>query len=270
MTDRTAHRQAAGIVIDVEPFRDDPFAQARRRVRSQRIEGTSMTVTVLDCAQAVKAIYKNTEVYRYQLVRGRYDPKNSAVGTEGYSIGHYCGTGAIAGHSLVSVRGSAKGLTTKDWIDDDVSIGVGRTPDRYTEALAFMRSLQRMLPREHFIIVGHSLGGHIAQMVGVMCNLPFITFNAPPALGTWTGRLPNGVDPRNFAMGLNYRVNYDPVSKISGKHVGPLVTLRLAGKPHLKAHGAATVINSVREEGLSMMPALRAIANANNLPFLHN
>lgn len=228
-----------------------------------------MTTTVLDCAQAVASIYKNEPVYRYQLTRGFYDPKNMAVGTEGYSVGLYLGSGSAAGHSMISVRGSAKGLLTKDWIDDDASIGVGRTPDRYTAALAFTQTLQQQLPNERFIVVGHSLGGHIAQMVGVMCNLPFITFNAPPAIGTWSGRLPNGINPQTFTMGLNYRVNWDPVSKTSGKHVGPLITLRLAGKKKIDAHGKKAVVNSVREEGLSMMPAMRAIALANGLPFLH-
>ncbi len=224
-----------------------------------------MRITLGDCGDAAAAIYKNENFGEFVLVEGRYDPKNAAVGEEGYSIGLYMHK-AIKGLHIISARGSAKGKTTKDWTDDDVSIGMGRTPDRYAEALNFTQYLQFTNSKAEYIIVGHSLGGHIAQMVGVVCNLPFVTFNAPPALGSWTGVLPNGLDPRNFKQGLNFRVNYDPVSKTSGTHVGPLLTMKLNGVKGIKlavAHKKETYLNSLRLSGLRDNSAIGSIGRAN-------
>lgn len=220
-----------------------------------------MSITILDCAEAASAVYKNLDFPNWVLIRGIYDPKNTAVREEGYSIGMYSRFG-IPDLYIISARGSAKGKLTKDWTDDDVSIGMGRTPDRYAAAVAFTRATMQRFPGT-YIVVGHSLGGHIAQMVGVMCDLHFVTFNAPPAIGTWSGRLPNGVNPSQFKKGLNYRVNYDPVSKISGKHVGPLVTLRLYGKAIAGAHQKKTYVNSVKMEGIGGLDAFAAIAGRN-------
>ncbi|MBR0658767.1 DUF6792 domain-containing protein [Neoroseomonas oryzicola] len=224
-----------------------------------------MSITILDCAEAASAVYKNLDFENWVLVRGIYDPKNTAVRQEGYSIGFYSRLG-IPNLYIISARGSAKGLTTKDWMDDDLSIGVGRTPDRYAAALAFTQATMQRHPGT-YMVVGHSLGGHIAQMVGVMCNLHFVTFNAPPAIGTWSGTLPNGVNPAQFKKGLNYRVNYDPVSLTSGTHVGPLVTLRLYGKSIPSAHTKKTYINSVKMEGIGGLDAFAAIAGRNGQAF---
>lgn len=222
-----------------------------------------MYITIGDCGDAAAAIYKNENFGEFTLSEGRYDPKNAAVGEEGYSVGLYLHKGD-KNLQIISARGSAKGKTTKDWTDDDVSIGVGRTPDRYAEALNFTQYLQFTSPKTKYIIVGHSLGGHLAQMVGVMCNIPFVTFNAPPALGSWTGKLPNGVKPENFNQGLNYRVNWDPVSKCSGTHVGPLITWKLNGvKGFGAAHKAKTYLNSLNLSGLRTDSAIEAITRAN-------
>ena len=222
-----------------------------------------MRITIGDCGDAAAKIYKNENFGEFLLSEGRYDPKNAAVGEEGYSVGLYLHKGD-ENLRIISARGSAKGKTTKDWTDDDVSIGVGRTPDRYAEALNFTQYLQFISPKAEFIIVGHSLGGHIAQMVGVMCNIPFVTFNAPPALGSWTGKLPNEMKPANFKKGLNYRVNWDPVSKTSGTHFGPLITLKLNGVKGVgAAHKKETYLNSLLLSGLRDDGAIGSITRAN-------
>ncbi len=218
-----------------------------------------MSITIGDCARGAAAIYKNLDFEKFFLHSGRYDPKNKSVGAQGYSIGMY-GRFNSPNLYMISVRGSAKTpVITKDWYDDDLSIGVGRTPDRYAQALAFTQARQNEFPGATFIVVGHSLGGHIAQMIGVIRNLRFVTFNAPPAIGTWSGTLPNGVNPTLFRLGLNYRVNYDPVSLTSGRHVGPLVTLRLGGRSTGSAHTKSTYLHSVELEGLEHVDAFGAI-----------
>ena len=221
-----------------------------------------MRITIGDCGDAAASIYKNENFGEYLLLDGVYDPKNEAVGWEGYSVGLYKRKGSVDTF-IISARGSAKGKLTKDWTDDDVSIGVGRTPDRYAAGLQFTQRVVASYPGNH-IIVGHSLGGHIAQMVGVVCDLPFVTFNAPPAIGTWSGQLPNKMNPATFKKGLNYRVNWDPVSKCSGTHVGPLITLKLNGvKGFMAAHKKTTYQNSLLLSGLRDDGAIGSITRAN-------
>lgn len=221
-----------------------------------------MRITVLDCAIGAKAIYKNEDFDGFQLKQGFYDPKNMAVGMEGYSVGVYKYLHNPDTY-MISMRGSAKGKTTKDWVDDDLSIGLGRLPDRTNDSLKYVRQMKLLHPGSLLLLVGHSLGGYLAQYVGVACNLPFITFNAPPALSTFNGRLADGTPVGNFREGLNFRVNYDPVSKISGKHVGPLVKLPLNGQGHAAAHKAGVVVESVNASGLGDHGAIGEIAHRN-------
>lgn len=219
-------------------------------------------VEIIDCARAVQAIYKNEDFPRFQLTQGFYDPKNSAVKDSAYSVGVYKFL-ARQDTYIISIRGSAKSFNTKDWTDDDMSIAVGRTPDRNNDTLQYTRKLQLLNLAATFILAGHSLGGWMAQYVGVVCDLPFITFNAPPALGTFSGRFPDGSRVGTFKKGLNFRVNYDPVSKAPGKHVGPLLVLLLAGQKHLDAHKAKPVIKSVEASGLQYNGALGMIRHYN-------
>lgn len=219
-------------------------------------------VELIDCARAVKGIYKNEDIPRFQLIQGFYDPKNSSVKDTAYSVGVYKFLPRRDTY-LISIRGSAKSFTTKDWTDDDVSIAVGRTPDRNNDTLEYTRKIQLLHLGDLIILVGHSLGGWMAQYVGVVCGLPFLTFNAPPALGTFSGRVPDGGRVGNYKQGLNFRVNYDPVSKAPGKHVGPLLVLPLAGQKHMEAHKAGPVIKSVEASGLQYNAAMGMIRHYN-------
>jgi hypothetical protein len=226
-----------------------------------------MRITVLDCARGVKAIYKNQDFESFQLIQGFYDPKNSAVEISAYSLGVYKYLPNPDTY-MISLRGSAKSFTTKDWIDDDVSIALGQTPDRTNDVALYTREVLKLYANCFIIMAGHSLGGHLAQYLGVTFNLPFITFNAPPALGTFTGKLPDGTRVGNFRVGnfrqgLNFRVNYDPVSRAPGKHVGPLVTLPLNGQKHLAAHTAKVVVESVIASGLGDHSAIGEITRRN-------
>jgi len=110
----------------------------------------------------------------------------------------------------------------------------------------------------------------MCQYIGVVCDLPFITFNAPPALSKplvlsrfRQASFPDGTLVGNFRQGLNFRVNYDPVSKISGGHVGPLVELPLSGQNHAAAHKMSVVVPSVIASGLGGNSAYREIAQRN-------
>lgn len=233
-------------------------------------------ITIMDCANAAQGVYKNEDIPGFFLKNGFYDPKNTsgfkafglfkvkseAVELQGYSVGYYESINN-SNYCIISVRGSAKSFTTKDWLDDDVDIGLGRLPDRTNDALVYIQRKLAQTQAAYPIIVGHSLGGFIAQYCGVRTNTRFITFNAPPALRAFGGQFPDGRAVGNFRSGLNYRTKYDPVSKAPGSHVGPLITLTLGGESKKASHKMSVVIPCVNHSGIANNLALTAIATAN-------
>ncbi len=232
----------------------------------------------MDCANACQGVYKNQDIPGFALKNGFYDPKNTgtykifgwsrgaqpggAVELQGYSVGYYESLNN-PNYCILSVRGSAKGKMTKDWTDDDIDIGLGRLPDRTNDALSYIERKLAQVKAAYPIIVGHSLGGFIAQYCAVRTNTRFITFNAPPALRAFGGQFPDGRAVGNFRSGLNYRTKYDPVSKVPGSHVGPLITLRLGGESKLASHKMSVVIPCLNHTGIANDPAFAAIALAN-------
>ncbi len=234
-------------------------------------------ITIMHCAQGAKAIYKNVDFDDFNLTGGFFDPKNTpqmgwradkmADGEEdsgGASVGLYKFQGAAKMY-MVSFRGSAgkPHKDGKDWTDDDLSIGLGRLPDRTNDAFRYAENIVRQYSDSFVIFVGHSLGGYLAQVIGCLLDKPFITFNAPPALGSWSGKLATGDRVGKFKKGLNFRVNWDPVSKLSGGHVGPLQTLPHQGLNITNAHGNAAVLKAVQASGMGGLPAMGAITAAN-------
>jgi hypothetical protein len=194
-------------------------------------------ISVIDCASGAWAIYKYEREFKgYNRIGGFRDPKNSAVGVSADSCTLYsCSADPL--EYMIQIRGSAKAQWTKDWTDDDVSIGLGRLPDRTNDAYDYINNFASAVgcqPGRKLVLVGHSLGGHMAQVIGYGLGIPFITFNAPPALRS--GKLPNGMIVGASDIGLNFRVHYDPVSRAPGNHIGPLITLPLGGHKAVGAH----------------------------------
>ena len=201
-------------------------------------------ITVMHTAQAAKAIYKNNDFEGGTQLGGFFDPKNddrlgwSKDGDAGGgSAGFYKFDGGPDQY-ILSFRGS-KGA--KDWKVDDVQIGMNTEVDRASDCIGYARAMQAAYPRAFIMVTGHSLGGFLAQVVGVMCDMPFITYNAPPA-----GRaLAHRRDAHRFRKGINFRVNWDPVSRAPGRHIGPLITLPHVGMNILNAHTSAAFIKAI-------------------------
>jgi len=197
-------------------------------------------ITLDHTAQAAKNIYKNTDFQGFTLLGGFFDPKNDLTlgwHKEGDAGG---GSGGIYKYNngidqfILAFRGSSgsplKGH--KDWVTDDRQIGMQQTPDREAACVDYARRIQWQYRGAFILVVGHSLGGYLAQMVGVKCNLPFITYNAPPAGYHFKA----GDAPLKYKEGVNLRINWDPVSRAPGKHIGPLITLPHYGNNILDAH----------------------------------
>jgi hypothetical protein len=165
----------------------------------------------------------------------------------------------MSSHYILAFRGS-KGA--KDWKVDDVQIGLNQEVDRASDCINWVRGVQAQYGSQSnafFMVTGHSLGGFLAQVIGVVCNLPFITYNAPPA-----GRaLAQNPAASRFRMGVNIRVNWDPVSRAPGKHIGPLVTLPHVGMKIYDAHTSAAFMKSVERASFRDHAAMSYIYTKN-------
>lgn len=203
-------------------------------------------ITVKHTALAAKAIYKNNDFPDGVQLGGFFDPKNDdRLGWNkdgdggGGSAGLYRFVNA-ADTYILAFRGS-KGA--KDWKVDDVQIGMNTQVDRVSDCLGYARNIKVAYPKAFIMLTGHSLGGFLAQMVGVLLDMPFITWNAPPA-GRALAHV-RGVGPRQFKKGVNFRVNWDPVSRAPGQHVGPVITLPHHGANIMNAHTNAAYLKSL-------------------------
>jgi putative lipase involved disintegration of autophagic bodies len=234
-----------------------------------------VTITVNDTAKASKAIYKNNDFEGFTLMGGFFDPKNTnrfGWDKEGDAGGASAGIykyNSKSGMYILSFRGSSnspftKGDGRKDWTVDDATLAAGFTPERASDCVKYANSVSAQYPDSFILVTGHSLGGYLAQVVGVLCDMPFITWNAPPALSTWTGNLADGTKASRFRKGLNFRINWDPVSKLTaGKHVGPVKTLPHVGVNILNAHTNSAIEKSIAQSPLKNLPAMGCITMAN-------
>jgi hypothetical protein len=139
------------------------------------------------------------------------------------------------GERVLAIAGT-QGMAFND-ILADVRLMCGVMPRQASSALKFFNSA--INANDVVVIVGHSLGGGLAQVLGYWCNRPFVTFNAPgmsqvlgaarhnlfkpdvrrrsrDARQAWEG--PNG------SRGLNFRIAHDAVGKF-GKHLGDVIVL---------------------------------------------
>jgi hypothetical protein len=219
-------------------------------------------MTVLHTAEAAKAIYKNNDFEGHTLLGGFFDPKNddrlgwSKEGDAGGgSAGVYKNNGGKDQY-ILSYRGSKGG---KDWKVDDLQIARNITVDRASDCIGYARQVQAQYKGAFILVVGHSLGGFLAQVVGVECDLPFITYNAPPAGRALTG----SVAAAKFKKGVNLRVNWDPVSRAPGRHVGPLITIPHYGNNVFDAHTGAAFLKSVERSNFKSNVAMAFITRQN-------
>ncbi|MBR0647281.1 Mbeg1-like protein [Plastoroseomonas hellenica] len=219
-------------------------------------------MTVRQTAEAAKAIYKNNDFEGFTMLGGFFDPKNNdrlGWAKEGDAGG---GSAGIYKYNvgkdmfILSFRGSKGG---KDWKVDDVQIGLNMTVDRASDCIKYARQLQWQYQGAFILVAGHSLGGFLAQVVGVECDLPFITYNAPPAGRAFSGSRA----AKRFDKGVNLRVNWDPVSRAPGRHIGPLITMPHVGMKLHDAHTSAAFMRSIDQAAYKDLPAMAFITAAN-------
>jgi hypothetical protein len=120
----------------------------------------------------------------------------------------------------------------------DLRIGLHVMPNQASSAFKFYEDV--VGDGGVAVIVGHSLGGALAQVLGYWCDLPFVTFNAPgmalvlaaarynllkPDVARRTrAALPASRSPFKN-RGLNFVVEKDLIGRL-GKHYGEVIVLK--------------------------------------------
>ena len=178
-------------------------------------------------AQIAKAIYKDElEMQQHLVANGCPDwaVRFWQAGTQANGF-----QGAILENDqevICAFKGSKTGVTFKqDWLVSDVQIALNMIPNQTTSALEMVDVAKRYLSGNKPIsIVGHSLGGGLAQLVGFILGIPFVSFNGPGMLNNLQSlpfhRLMRQVG-RNTgtARGFNMILWTDPIGNF-GAHIG--------------------------------------------------
>jgi len=141
----------------------------------------------------------------------------------------------------------------------DVQILVGMLPQYTTAAMRLFDRTCSVFPDYAMSLVGHSLGGGMAQVIGHWTGTPFVTFNAPGMWGdiqkakiafwfprdwirsiggTFKGSL---FSKQMAATGRNFRNVMDPVSAY-GSHYGPVTRFWGTG-----VHSMADIVERIRK-----------------------
>ena len=206
---------------------------------------------LLQYAQIAAAVYKTEQEMMTALVTG---------GQAGWSVRFWqAGTasngfqGAILENDqevICAYKGSKFGVTGKqDWLVNDVQIAINAMPSQTHSAAEMVAVAQAYISgpaRKPISIVGHSLGGGLAQIVGYLRGVPFITFNAPGCKGnielipglSFTKPKAGGQKVNGFNMILGT----DPVGNF-GRHLGK--TERFINRGKGVAHKMQAVLGTL-------------------------
>jgi hypothetical protein len=221
-------------------------------------------VTILHAAKATESIYGNDDFDDFTLTGGFFDTKNddrlgwAKDGDAGGASGGLYRYIVNPNHFILCFRGS---MGSKDFKVDDAQIVMNKIKatrvDRVDDCIAYAMQVKGQHPGASILVTGHSLGGFLAQVVGVKCDLPFITFNAPGASNFLKGNaaFKNKTNTK-FQNGVNFRVSWDPVSSGAGDHIGPLITLPHHGWNVFDAHMGVAYLKSVERSVYKDKPAI--------------
>jgi Lipase (class 3) len=115
----------------------------------------------------------------------------------------------------------------------DMKLAMGFVPTQAKDALKATVDWMKQLGKKKFLIVGHSLGGALAQVVGLQTGVNFVTFNAPGMQNQSKGLSSSQSSTGKPGEGLNLRTggSFAPIAAL-GTHIGKVEILEKAGAGH--------------------------------------
>ena len=198
-------------------------------------------ITTLDYAEMANRVYNidsgNADTYLWQGFDTRLFQEGMSWGMTNTDFKGCVYASPTLNEVVVAFQGTkpSKGgdLTA------DIQILIGMLPQYTTAAIRLFDRTCQAFPNCPISLVGHSLGGGVAQVIGHWTGTPFVTFNAPgmwgdiqkskisfwfprdwirSIKGTFKGSL---LSKQMAATGRNFRNVLDPVSAY-GSHYGPV------------------------------------------------
>ncbi len=146
--------------------------------------------TYAECARMADAVYHVNVVNAVfpQKMPSR-DPSSEALTRAGFRLVGVYENPAVLFRAAIWTRGGWFGFAIRGTVPTDPSLK-NVNQDYVMKALsqapldlvkASVGPINRIIgpPRGKCIVVGHSLGGSVAQLLGLLYGVPFVTFNAP-------------------------------------------------------------------------------------------
>jgi len=133
---------------------------------------------------------------------------------------------SATGECVIAFKGTKPSMVSD--LTADLKIVCEAIPRQAYQAIAIAGVWQGRLAGAKVTMVGHSLGGGIAQIVGITTGIRFVTFNAP---GMWTNAIGVCAFKRlanTLQRGMNMIKWGDPVGNF-GKHIGDTTRVRSMG-----------------------------------------
>jgi hypothetical protein len=147
-------------------------------------------------------------------------------------------------HTVVAYGGTDP--WSKQDLSADAKIALQMMPTQIFSALNIFEDARNMQRRRGpMCVVGHSLGGALAQVVGTLKVAPFVTFNAPGMAKNLVNWRPIYKGSGKLANGMNYRLRNDKIGSF-GEHLGAREVLDGEGTIGIfDAHSMDTVVHYI-------------------------
>ncbi|MEZ5065021.1 MAG: hypothetical protein R3B81_09805 [bacterium] len=227
-------------------------------------------LTVLEGARIAQKVYRPSTDGN-PAITGWRCPANLAVNDTSVFQGGSLTSSGLQGRVFIKRDGSAVVFAFKGTVPSmmsdltaDLALSLNVLPRQSVDAAALTRKWLQAVEKDKVIIVGHSLGGGIAQVVGDAFQLPFVTYNAPgmleaiagiPAFFSGSGRLVRALGGGKRDSGVNYRRSWDLVGNF-GAHIGRRVEIKGGITGPLRSHGIAEFITVLKNHPLANKNAL--------------
>lgn len=147
---------------------------------------------------------------------------------------------------VIAFRGTNKYSVVRDWVMTNAVNALGLHTMQYNQARNLARSLSEAYDTQKITLVGHSLGGGLAQSAAVDTGAKAVTFNAadPGVLNNFKKEASEGQIVRNYNLKED---PLDSVNKVTNSVLGTEtegITVELEGKEH----GSRHVIKALQAE----------------------